>query len=104
MNLLPIYLKALDENLTAKQAGAKFGVRHDSLAKCKNRYGLQSLRNEWDCSLETQLDKMNDTQIISYWNALGLSKNSKCFREKKICKLIINRRKIVIHDVATSLT
>ena len=101
MNLLSLYLKALDENLTAKQAGAKFGVRHDSLAKCKNRYGLQSLRNEWDCSLETQLDKMNDTQILSYWDALGLNKNVRCLREKKICKLIINRRSLSVRAGVT---
>lgn len=101
MKLLSLYLKALDENLTAKQAGAKFGVRHDSLAKCKNRYGLQSLRNEWDCSLETQLDKMSDTQILSYWDALGLNKNARCLREKKICSLIINRRSLSVRAGVT---
>ena len=101
MSLLPIYLKALDENLTAKQAGAKFGVRHDSLAKCKNRYGLQSLRNEWDCSLETQLDKMNDTQIVSYWNALSLNKNTRCLRERKVCKLILIRRSLSVRAGVT---
>lgn len=94
MNLLHIYRLALTEGLTAKQAGAKYDCRYDSLAKCKNRYGLPTLRNEWDAGVEEQMDKMNDTQLLSYHKALGLTKNSRSIREHRICKLILERRNL----------
>jgi hypothetical protein len=93
-DLLPIYRLALAENLTAKQAGAKYNCRHDSLAKCKTRYGLPTLRNEWDAGVEEQMDKMNDQQLLSYSKALGLPKNSRSIREHRICNLILERRKL----------
>jgi len=96
ITLLSIYLKALEENLTAKQAGAKYGVRHDSLCKCKNRYGLMSLRNEWDFALESRLDKMGNSQILSYWKVLKLNQGSKYIREIKVCKLILEKRSLSI--------
>lgn len=92
--LLNIYRMALAENLTAKQAGAKYNCRHDSLAKCKTRYGLPTLRNEWDAGIEEQMDKMNDTQLLSYRKALGLPKNIRSEREHRICNMIVKRRKI----------
>ena len=92
--LLSIYRLALAENLTAKQAGAKYNCRHDSLAKCKGRYGLPTLRNEFDAGIEEQMDKMNDQQLLSYSKALGLTKNSRSVREHRICKLILERRNL----------
>jgi hypothetical protein len=93
-DLLNIYRLALAENLTAKQAGAKYNCRHDSLAKCKTRYGLPTLRNEWDAGVEEQMDKMNDQQLLSYSKALCLAKNSRSIREHRICNLILERRKL----------
>jgi hypothetical protein len=93
-DLLPIYRMALAENLTAKQAGAKYNCRHDSLAKCKTRYGLPTLRNEWDAGVEEQMEKMNDTQLLSYHKALGLPKNVRSVREHRICSLILKRRNL----------
>ncbi len=93
-SLLYIYRLAVAENLTAKQAGAKYECRHDSLAKCKSRYGLPTLRNEWDAGVEEQMDKMNDRQLLSYHNALGLTKNSRSIREHRICLMILQRRNL----------
>ena len=93
-SLLYIYRLAIAENLTAKQAGAKYDCRHDSLAKCKTRYGLPTLRNEWDAGVEEQMDKMNDTQLLSYHKALGLTKNSRSIREHRICLMILQRRNL----------
>lgn len=93
-SLLSIYRLALTENLTAKQAGAKYECRYESLAKCKSRYGLPTLRNEWDAGVEEQMDKMNDTQLLSYHKALGLSKNIRSEREYRICNMLVKKRKI----------
>jgi len=96
-SLLSIYRLAVAENLTAKQAGAKYECRHDSLAKCKSRYGLPTLRNEWDAGVEEQMDKMNDTQLLSYRKALNLNKNRRSEREHRICDMLIKKRKIVFN-------
>ena len=93
-SLLSIYRLALTENLTAKQAGAKYNCRYDSLAKCKNRYGLPTLRNEWDAGVEEQMDKMSDKQLLSYHKALGLTNNSRSIREHRICLMILQRRNL----------
>lgn len=93
-DLLRIYRLALIENLTAKQAGSKYNCRHDSLAKCKTRYGLPTLHNEWDAGVEKQMEKMNDTQLLSYHKALGLPKNSRSVREQRICNLLMQKRNL----------
>jgi hypothetical protein len=96
MNLLHIYRLALVEGLTAKQAGSKYNVNHCSLAKCKTRYNLPTLKNEWDAGYEDQLGKLNDTQLVSYYKALCIPKNSKSVRELNVCKLLLEKRKLCL--------
>jgi hypothetical protein len=96
MNLLHIYRLALTEGLTAKQAGAKYNVNHCSLAKCKTRYNLPTLKNEWDAGYEEDLGKLSDQQLLKYHEMLMLPKNSKSVRELNVCKLLIQKRKLCL--------
>lgn len=95
MTLLEIYRIALAEGLTAQQAAKRFGVKYQSVAKVKTKHKLPSLKNEWDSAVEEQLEKMNDSQLLSYFNALMLPKNVRCFREIRVCKQILEKRKLV---------
>lgn len=94
MNLLHIYRIALIEGLTAKQAGAKYNVNHQSLAKCKTRYNLPTLKNEWEAGYEEKLGRLNDTQLVSYYKALCNPKHGQCIREFNVCKLLIEKRRL----------
>jgi len=94
MTLLHAYRLALIEGLTAKQAGARFNLNHASIAKCKTRYGLPTLRNEWDAGVEEQMNKMNNTQLLSYYKALELPKNAKSIREQRICNILMQKRNL----------
>jgi hypothetical protein len=94
MNLLHIYRLALTEGLTAKQAGAKYDCRHDSLAKCKTRYNLPTLKNEWDAGYEEDLGKLDDKQLLKYHELLLVPKNSRSVRELSVCKILIEKRRL----------
>ena len=100
MNLQEMYRIALLEGLTAKQAGAKFGVPHSSLAKCKHRYGMPSLKNEWDLAVEQQFDKMTDMQLLSYARTIQVTsskpKHTQSEREVRVLKLILEKRKLCL--------
>ncbi|NBU23779.1 MAG: hypothetical protein EBS38_07735 [Actinobacteria bacterium] len=100
MNLQEIYRIALLEGLTAKQAGARFGVPHSSIAKCKHRYGLPSLKNEWDYAVEQQFEKLSDTQLLSYARTLQQTSNNPKWnqseREVRILNLILEKRKLCL--------
>lgn len=101
MRLLEIYRIAIAERLTAKQAGAKFNVSYTSLAKCKNRYGLPTLRNQWDFALEEQFNKLTDVQLKAYADTLNRTKHNpkytKTEREIRVCKMMMEKRKLTIH-------
>lgn len=92
MTALQAYRLALAEGLTAKQAGAKFNMNHQTIAKCKTRYNLPTLRSEWDAGIEEQLQKLNDTQLMSYFKTFFLHKNRMVVREFRICKLVMQKR------------
>jgi hypothetical protein len=64
MTSLDAYRLALIEGLTAKQAGARFNMNHQSIAKCKTRYNLPTLKNEWEAGYEEQLGKFDDRQLL----------------------------------------
>lgn len=100
MTLLEVYRLALAEGLTAKQAGAKFNVSSSSLAKCKNRYGLPTLKNQWDLAVEEQFNKLTDVQLKSYADTLNRTKHNPKYtqteREIRVCKLILEKRKLLI--------
>lgn len=97
MNLLHIYRLALAEGLTAKQAGAKYNVNHCSLAKCKTRYNLPTLKSEWDAGYEDQLGKLNDTQLVSYYKVLLNPKHGQSVREINVCRMLIEKRKLCLN-------
>lgn len=94
MTSLDAYRIALIEGLTAKQAGAKFNLNYTSIAKCKTRYGLPTLKNEWDAGYEEQLGKLNDLQLMKYYNLLLVPKNNRSVREFNVCKMLLQKRKI----------
>lgn len=96
MTSLDAYRIALIEGLTAKQAGARFNLNHESVAKCKTRYNLPTLRNEWDASYEEQLGKFNDTQLLKYYELLLVPKNNRSIREFNVCKMLIEKRKLCL--------
>jgi len=96
MTCLDAYRIALVEGLTAKQAGAKFNLNHTSIAKCKTRYGLPTLKNEWVAGYEEQLEKLNDLQLSKYFNLLLQAKNNRSAIEFNVCKDLIEKRKYVL--------
>ena len=96
MTSLDAYRIALIEGLTAKQAGARFNLNHESIAKCKTRYNLPTLRNEWDASYEEQLGKFNDAQLLKYYELLLIPKNNKSVREFNVCKMLIEKRRLCL--------
>ena len=96
MTSLDAYRIALIEGLTAKQAGARFNLNHTSIAKCKTRYGLPTLKNEWEAGYEEQLGKLNDLQLMKYYNLLLVPKNNRSIREFNVCKMLIEKRKLCL--------
>lgn len=96
MTLLEIYRIALAEGLTAKQAAERFGVKASSVSKMKTKHKMPSLKTDFDIKAEAFLSKMSDTQLHSYLKALMLPKNSRCFREIKMCKALIESRKAYV--------
>jgi hypothetical protein len=95
MRLLDAYRLALIEGLSARQAGIKFNLNHKSIAKCKTRYRLPTLKNEWLVAYEERMAKMNDTQLLSYHDTLMLPKNRESVRELRVCKEILKKRKLL---------
>lgn len=94
MTLLEAYRIALIEGLSAKQAGIKFNLNPYSIAKCKTRYNLPTLRSEWEAGYEEQMNKMNDTQLLSYYKVLCNPKHGQSVRELNVCKMLIGKRKL----------
>ncbi|CAB4186669.1 hypothetical protein UFOVP1151_42 [uncultured Caudovirales phage] len=94
MTSLEAYRLALVEGLTAKQAGARFNLNHTSIAKCKTRYNLPTLRNEWEAGYEEQLGKFDDRQLLKYYDLLLIPKNQRSVREFNVCKMLLQKRKL----------
>ena len=100
MTLLEAYRLALIEGLTAKQAGVKFNLNHRSIAKCKSRYNLPTLKNEWDFAAEKQISNLSDSQLLSYARTVQRTSDnpkwSRHKREVKILNLILEKRKLCL--------
>ena len=101
MNLLHAYRLALIEGLTAKQAGAKFNLKHTSIAKCKTRYNLPSLRNECDVTYEDQLGNLSDTQLIGYAETIKRTQqnpkySTQAVREIRVLNLLLKKRNLCL--------
>lgn len=74
MTLKEAYRLALARGMTAKQAGAEFGVKHDSLQKIKARYGFPSLISEYEFAERSAFKRMSDREIVSYVRSISGSK------------------------------
>jgi hypothetical protein len=86
MTLAEIYRLAIAEGLTARQAGKKYGVKHTSLQKIKQRNGFPALTSELEAKNINKFASLSDNQLNSYYEALCLPKNySKCVNEREAC-------------------
>ena len=86
---------AFSEGLTSNEAADKFGVNVLSIRKAVCKHKLPRLLTEQDKHIMRQLACMNDTQLLSYWNALRLPKNKNTSgSEKEHVKKELERRSI----------
>jgi len=101
-SLIEVYRLAIIENLTARDAGNKYGVSCRSLAKMKTRHNLPSLRSELTKKIDGQLSRLNDTQLKSYWEALQLPKNANTSKtEKELVRLELIKRSLSVRAGVT---
>lgn len=100
MTLLEAYRLALVQGLSARQAGVKFSLDHKSIAKCKTRYQLPTLRDEWDAKCEAGLDKLSNPQLVSYADAIKRNehnaKSRQTQREVRVVHSLIQKRKLCL--------
>ena len=101
-SLVEVYRLAVIENLTARDAGIKYGVCRRSLAKMKGKHHLPSLRSEITKKVDGQLSRLNDTQLKSYWEALQLPKNANTSKtEKELVRLELVKRSLSVRAGVT---
>lgn len=84
MTLREIARVALAENMTANEAGLKYGVSAVSIRKTVCRHKLPNLITEYERTVRLQVARLNDTQLKSYHEALMLPKNKKVSQTEKI--------------------
>lgn len=70
MTLKDAYRLALARGLTAKQAGAEFGLDYQSISKMKSRLGLPSLISEYDYAERKAFESFSDSELKSYLRVL----------------------------------
>jgi hypothetical protein len=92
MRLEDAYRMALARGLTAKQAGAEFGVNYSSLGKVKNRYNFPSLVSEYEAQSMASIAKMKNEEIKSYMNVLKTNGRG-IHRDIKLCQKELAKRK-----------
>lgn len=88
MTLKEIYRIALARGLTAKQAGAEFNVRHDSLSKMKGKYNLPPLITEYEFADRKSMQSMSDKDLESFIKNLEKSNH----KDNKEYKYAIDER------------
>jgi hypothetical protein len=91
MRLQDAYRLALAKGLTAKQAGAEFGLSYESISKIKNRYGFPSLVSEWEFQAREGIAKMKDEEIKSYIEVM-LKKGHGEHKDLKYCQDELEKR------------
>lgn len=95
LSLRDIARIAFVENMTAKEAADRYGVDVKSIRKVVCRHRLPRLVTEQERHVLRQLSCMNDTQLLSYWNALCLPKNKNASKTEKDCvKKELERRSV----------
>jgi hypothetical protein len=88
MTLKEIYLIALARGLTAKQAGAEFKVRHESIWKMKGKYNLPPLITESEFADRKLMQGLSDKELDSFIKNLEKSNH----KDNKQYKYAIDER------------
>jgi hypothetical protein len=76
LTLKEIYLRALAENISAKEAGAKYGCNYISLLNRGPENGLPPLYSHWKRKDQRNLENMTDSELAKLkeqfesWTAL----------------------------------
>lgn len=84
LTLKQIYIRALAENLSAKEAGAKYGCNYISLLNRGPENGLPPLTTEWKRQDQRNLRKMSVEQLKNL--------KSKFDAWSEICNQTINEK------------
>lgn len=66
MTLKEIYIKALTDNITGKEAAAKYHCRYDSLMKKGAYYKLPPLKKVWSDFDDRRLDSIGRDKLLLY--------------------------------------
>jgi transposase len=75
---------AYTEGMTAHEAAEKFGVNVLSVRKVVCKHKMPRLLTAQDKHIMRQLKNMNDTQLLSYSNALSLPKNNSVGKAERL--------------------
>lgn len=84
LTLKQIYIRALAENLSAKEAGAKYGCNYVSLLNRGPENGLPPLTSEWKRQDQRNLRQMSVEQLKSLKSRLD--------NWSQFCETIINEK------------
>lgn len=91
MRLQEAYRIALMRGMTAKQAGAEFGLNPASISKVKNRYKFPSLISEFEYQARQGYSKMTNDEIHSYMSCLEIEGKTDS-KEYRYCQDELKKR------------
>lgn len=91
MGLKEIYRIALARGLTAKQAGAEFNVRWDSLHKVGSKHGLPKLISEIEYANRKNIEHLTDADLGRYADKL-IDNNMSSSDEYRYCQDELKKR------------
>jgi hypothetical protein len=66
MTLKEIYIRALADNITGKEAAAKYHCRYDSLMKKGAHYKMPPLKKVWSEFDDRMLDSIGQNKLLIY--------------------------------------
>lgn len=93
MRLREAYRIALMRGMTAKQAGAEFGLKASSISGIKTRYNFPSLMSEFEYQARLGYTKMKEEELQSYMSCLEIEGKTDS-KEYRYCKDELNKRKL----------
>lgn len=91
MRLREAYRIALMRGLTAKQAGAEFGLKASSISGIKTRYKFPSLMSEFEYQDRLGYSKMTNDEIHSYMSCLEIEGKTDS-KEYRYCQDELKKR------------
>jgi hypothetical protein len=91
MRLREAYRIALMRGLTAKQAGAEFGLKASSISGIKTRYNFPSLMSEFEYQDRLGYSKMTNDEIHSYMSCLEIEGKTDS-KEYRYCQDELKKR------------